>query len=184
MTRSDGGWPETVQPGGMGIRTGGEREVRCLGIDLGGRRTGIAMSDPEGMLATPLTVVTSNDENALISEILSLVEQHKAECIVIGLPRRLDGELGEQAGRVTAFTDKLISVARQANSEPLDVQLWDERLSTRAAERLKTENDRRGGKPHSMTGRRARSRKFSAKAGIDAIAAALILQGFLDSRSA
>ena len=158
--------------------------MRCLGIDLGGRRTGIAMSDPEGILATPLTVVTSNDENALISEILRLVEQHKAECIVVGLPRRLDGELGEQADKVTAFADKLISAARQASSGPLDVQLWDERLSTRAAERLKAENDRKGSRIHSMTGRRTRSRKFSAKAGIDAIAAALILQGFLDSRSA
>jgi putative Holliday junction resolvase len=103
---------------------------------------------------------------------------------VIGLPRRLDGELGEQADKVTAFADKLISAARQASAGPLDVQLWDERLSTRAAERLKAENDRKGSRIHSMTGRRTRSRKFSAKAGIDAIAAALILQGFLDSRSA
>jgi putative Holliday junction resolvase len=142
------------------------------------------MSDPEGILATPLTVVTSKDENALISEILRLVEQHKAECVVVGLPRRLDGELGEQASKATAFTDRLISAARQTSLGSLDVRLWDERLSTRAAERLKVENDRRGSRLQSMTGRRTRSRKFSAKAGIDAIAAALILQGFLDSRSA
>jgi putative Holliday junction resolvase len=140
------------------------------------------MSDPEGILATPLTVVTSKDENALISEILRLVEQHKADCVVVGLPR-LEGELGEQASKATAFTDRLISAARQTSLGSLDVRLWDERLSTRAAERLKVENDRRGSRLQSMTGRRTRSRKFSAKAGIDAIAAALILQGFLDSRS-
>jgi putative Holliday junction resolvase len=156
--------------------------VRCLGIDLGGRRTGVAISDPDWILATPLTVLASNDENALINEILGLVDQYKAECIVVGLPRRLDGELGEQAGKVTAFADRLISAARQTSSEQLNVQLWDERLSTRAAERLKVDNGRKGGRVHSGTGRRTRSRKFSAKAGIDAIAAALILQGFLDSR--
>jgi putative Holliday junction resolvase len=156
--------------------------VRCLGLDLGARRTGVAMSDREGILATPLTVLVSKDENALIAEILKLVGEYKVECVVVGLPRRLDGELGEQANKATTFTDKLTSAAAQGNFDRLDVELWDERLSTRAAERLKVEDNRRGDRVHSSSGRGTRRRKFSAKAGIDAIAAALILQGFLDSR--
>jgi putative pre-16S rRNA nuclease len=156
--------------------------VRCLGLDLGARRTGVAMSDPEGILATPLTVLVSKDENALIAEILKLVGEYKVECVVVGLPRRLDGELGEQANKATTFTDKLTSAAAQGNFDRLDVELWDERLSTRAAERLMVEDNRKGNRAHFPSGRGTRRRKFSAKAGIDAIAAALILQGFLDSR--
>jgi len=160
----------------------GDTEMRCLGLDLGGRRTGVAVSDPEGILATPLAVLASKDENALIDEILSLVDRYKAGCVVVGLPRRLDGELGEQAGKVTAFVGKLVSRAEQEKSRQLDVQLWDERLSTKSAERLKMESSPRGNRTRSATRRGARGRTFSAKAGIDAIAAAIILQGFLDSR--
>ena len=155
--------------------------MRSLGLDVGDKRTGVAVSDPLGILATPLTVLVSKDEDALINEILKLVEQHKTECIVVGLPRRLNGELGTQAGKVTAFADKLSERAKQSNLNQLDVQLWDERFSTKAAERLKTEAGGKGSKLRSRAKRGARNHSFSAKAEIDAIAAAFILQGFLDS---
>lgn len=154
--------------------------MRSLGLDVGDKRTGVAISDPQGILATPLTVLASKDEDALINEILKLVEQYKAECIVVGLPRRLNGELGKQANKVTAFADKLSWLAQQSNLNQLDVQLWDERLSTKAAERLKTEVYGQGGKPRSRAKRGARNHSFAAKAEVDAIAAAFILQGFLD----
>ena len=109
------------------------------------------------------------------------MEQYKAERIVVGLPRRLNGEIGEQASKVTVFTDKLSWQAKQSNLNQLDVQLWDERLSTKAAERLKTKAGGQGSKPRSKAKKGARNRSFSAKAEIDAIAAAFILQGFLDS---
>jgi len=155
--------------------------MRSLGLDVGDRRTGIAVSDPQGILATPLTVLASEDEDALINEILKLVEQYKAERIVVGLPRRLNGEIGEQASKVTTFTDKLSWQAKQNNLNQLDIQLWDERLSTKAAERLKTEADGQGSKLHARARRGARHRNFSVKAKVDAMAAAFILQGFLDS---
>ncbi|MCJ7791076.1 MAG: Holliday junction resolvase RuvX [Dehalococcoidia bacterium] len=158
-----------------------EGEMRSLGLDVGDKRTGVAVSDPQGILATPLTVLASRDEDALINEILKLVEQYKAECIVIGLPRRLNGELGKQASKVTVFTDKLSWQAKQSNLNQLDVQLWDERFSTKAAERLKTEAGGRGNELRSRAKRRARNRSFPVKAEVDAIAAAFILQGFLDS---
>ena len=155
--------------------------MRSLGLDVGDKRTGVAICDPQGILATPLTVFTNKDEGALINEILKLVEQYKAECIVVGLPRRLNGELGKQASKVTAFADKLSERAKQGNLNQLDVQLWDERFSTKAAERLKTEAGGKGSKLRSRAKRGARNHSFSAKAEIDAIAAAFILQGFLDS---
>jgi putative Holliday junction resolvase len=155
--------------------------MRSLGLDVGDKRTGVAISDPLGILATPLTVLASKDEDTLINEILMLVDQHKAERIVVGLPRCLDGELGKQASKVTAFADKLSWQAQQSNLNRLDVQLWDERLSTKAAERLKTEVGGKRNKLRSSAKRGAEKHSFTAKAEVDAIAAAFILQGFLDS---
>ena len=155
--------------------------MRSLGLDVGDKRTGVAISDPQGILATPLTVLISKDEDASINEILKLVEQYKAERIVVGLPRRLNGELGKQASKVTVFADKLSWRAKQSNLNQLDVQLWDERFSTKAAERLKTEAGGKGSKLRSRAKRGAKNHSFSVKAEVDAIAAAFILQGFLDS---
>ncbi len=156
--------------------------MRSLGLDVGGRRTGVAVSDPQGILATPLTVLASGDENALMKEILTLVQLHKVERVVVGLPRRLSGDLGEQAGKVTAFAEKLSYLAKERGLDQLDIQLWDERLSTKAAERLKTETGGQGGNLHFRGKRRARNRNLAIKAEVDAIAAAFILQGFLDSQ--
>ena len=155
--------------------------MRSLGLDVGDKRTGVAISDPQGILATPLAVLSSEDEDAFIDEILKLVEQYKAERIVVGLPRRLNGELGKQANKVTAFADKLSWRAKRSNLNQLDVQLWDERFSTKAAERLKTEAGGKGNKLRSRAKRGAGNHSFSVKAEVDAIAAAFILQGFLDS---
>jgi putative Holliday junction resolvase len=166
---------------GKGSESKVRAKMRSLGLDVGDKRTGVAISDPQGILATPLTVLASQDGDALINEILKLVEQYKAERIVVGLPRRLNGEIGEQASKVTSFTDKLSWRAQQSNLNDLDIRLWDERLSTKAAERLKTEAYGQGRKPRSKAKRGARNHSFSAKAEVDAMAAAFILQGFLDS---
>ena len=149
--------------------------MRSLGLDVGDKRTGVAISDPQGILATPLTVLASEDEDAVIDEILKLVEQYKAERIVVGLPRRLNGELGEQAQKITAFTEKL------SQHSKLDIQMWDEWLSTKAVERLMMEAGGKGNKLRSRTKRKTRNHSSSAKAMVDALAAAFILQGFLDS---
>ena len=155
--------------------------MRSLGLDLGDRRTGVAISDSEGILATPLTVLASKDEDALIKEILRLIEQHEVGRLVVGLPRQLSGDLGKQASKVTAFVDRLWWQANQNNLNELDIQLWDERLSTKAAERLKTTTRRQGGALRSRARRGTRNQDVAIKAEVDAIAAALILQGFLDS---
>jgi putative Holliday junction resolvase len=156
--------------------------VRSLGLDVGDRRTGVAISDGRGILATPLTVLASTGESALMEEVLTLVKQHKVECIVVGLPRRLSGDLGRQAGKVTAFAEKLSCLAKEKCLNQLDIQLWDERLSTKAAERLKTQSGGQGVNQHFRTKKGTRSHSPAIKAEVDAIAAAFILQGFLDSR--
>jgi putative Holliday junction resolvase len=157
--------------------------MRILGLDVGDMRTGVAISDPQGILATPLSVLASRDEDAVIEEILGLVEQHRVECVIVGLPRRLSGDLGKQARKVTTFADKLSLQAEKRNLDQLDVRLWDERLSTKAAERLKTEGRGRRSNLHFKERKGGRSRSLGIKAEVDAIAAAFILQGFLDSQT-
>ncbi len=137
--------------------------MRSLGLDVGNKRTGIAISDPEGLLAVPLTVIAKS-EDAAIDDIIQLVEQHGIECIVVGLPRSLDGSLGPQADKVKAFVEKLLATSRRSNLD-VDIQLWDERFSTVAAERLMAE---------------AGTKRNKRNQHRDAIAATFILQGFLD----
>ena len=159
--------------------------MRSLGLDVGDKRTGVAVSDPMGILATPLTVLDARDEDNAIDEIIKLVEQYEAGRIVIGLPRRLDGDIGRQAEKVKAFTEKLRNVitseAKQSHFNGVDIQLWDERLSTKAAERLMMESVGKGHKTRSKKKNKAKASASSAKNSVDAMAAAYILQGFLDS---
>ncbi len=140
--------------------------MRSLGLDVGDRRIGVAISGPHGLLAVPLTVIAKS-EDAAREFIIKLVKQHRIERIVIGLPRSLSGGLGQQANKVIAFTDKLSLRVQQSNIGQIDIELWDERFSTVAAERLMVEV---GTKREKRNQRR------------DAIAASFILQGFLDSR--
>jgi putative Holliday junction resolvase len=140
-------------------------KMRSLGLDIGDKRTGVAISDPEGLLAVPLTVIVSQSEDTTINDIIKLVEQHQIERIVVGLPRSLDGSLGPQADKVTAFAGKLSLRAKRSNLN-VDIKLWDEQFSTVAAEKLMV---------------RAGSKRNKRNEHRDALAAAFILQGFLDS---
>ena len=140
------------------------QEMRSLGLDVGDKRTGVAISDPRGLLAIPLTVIAKG-ENAAIDDIIKLVEQHKIKRIVVGLPRLLNGGLGHQANRVKAFTEELSLRIEQSGIGQIGIELWDERFSTVAAERLMSE---------AGTKRKKRNQHR------DAIAASFILQGFLD----
>jgi len=111
------------------------------------------------MLASPFTIITCKDETADIEAVINLISQHQVERIVVGLPRSMDGSLGKQAEKVKAFVQKLCSQTR------VPVEFRDERLSTVLARRLM---------------QAASVRKPRKKARDDAIAAAIILQGYLD----
>ena len=103
--------------------------MRVLALDHGEARCGVAISDPTGTIASPLPEVERPDSKAGLRTIAGLVEEHGVERVVVGLPLTLAGDAGEQASRARVFADALqrrVSVA---------VELHDERLTTRLAER-------------------------------------------------
>jgi putative Holliday junction resolvase len=145
--------------------------VRFLGLDVGERRIGVAISDPNGQVAVPLRTLQAGTQETAVQAIAALVAEEGVEGVVVGLPLRLDGSVGQQAESVQEFVRLLLPAVN------VSVTLWDERLSTVQAEQLLRRESR-----STPTGRRA-SRK-SSKAEQDSLAAAIILQGYLDSRPA
>jgi putative Holliday junction resolvase len=134
---------------------------RIMALDIGGRRIGVALSDPGRVLASPLTTLRAEPRAAAIARIAALAAQHEVAAIVVGLPLTLTGEVGPQAQIVQTFADEL----RQVVAVP--VHLFDERLTSVAAERMMIEL---GIKPDRR------------KERIDEVAAAIILQDFLDAQ--
>lgn len=135
--------------------------MRILGLDLGDKRIGVAISDPNGIFAIPLTVILRNGDEEVTKTIIDLIQCYDVERIVIGLPRSLRGNVGKQAEKVQAF---ITQFSRQTE---VSIETWDEWLSTVASERLLME---------------AGTKSKQRKAQRDAVAAAFILQGYLDSR--
>jgi putative Holliday junction resolvase len=131
--------------------------ARVLGVDIGDRWIGVALSDPQGILASPLTIIDRHDVLSDIEAILGLIESNEVGRIIIGLPISMDGSLGEQAQKVTALADQL------KGRTQIPIEFRDERLSTVSARRL-------------MQGR-GKGRKTGRD---DAIAAAVVLQAYLD----
>jgi len=134
--------------------------MRTLGLDVGERRIGIAISDPDGRLALPVGAHERRGRDD-IGALLDLAQREEAGRIVVGLPLSLDGSHGPQAQTAEAFAESL-----QERTD-LEVVLWDERLSSREAD-------------HHL--RAAGTRGKAAKSHRDAIAASIILQAYLDSR--
>ena len=132
---------------------------RLLGIDYGTARIGLSISDELQMLAHPLETLPATSISAALSRIAGIVQEREVERVVIGLPRNMDGSSGKSANEAEAFAEKLRA------SLPVEVVMWDERLSSVAAHRAVRDS-----------GRKTRdARKF-----IDQIAAQIILQGYLD----
>ena len=128
-----------------------------LGIDLGEARTGIAISDELRMLAHPLETVATG--SAVVQRIGEIVSERNVDCVVVGLPRHMNGSFGGGAEKAREFAEKL----RRALS--CEVVTWDERLSTVAAHRALRES----------------GKKMRQTRGIvDQVAAQMILQGYLD----
>ncbi len=141
-------------------------KMRSLGLDKGDRRTGVAISDSAEIMAVPLTVIDKHSENAIVADVIKLAEQYEIERIVIGLPISLNGTLGKQADKVITFIEKLSLSAEQSSLNHIEIKTWDERFSTVEADKLMVE---------------AGTRRNTRKKHRDAMAATLILQGFLDS---
>ena len=133
---------------------------RVMALDVGGRRIGVALSDTRRVLASPLTTLRAEPRVRALAEVAKLARDYEVTVMVVGLPLTLSGEVGPQARLVQEFADQL-----QAQLA-VPVRLFDERLTTVAAERMMLDL---GMKPEQR------------KARIDEVAASIILQDFLDS---
>ncbi len=136
--------------------------MKILGLDLGSKIIGVAISDDLMITAQVLTSIKRTTLEKDLAAIRKLVEEYEAEELVVGLPINMDGSIGESALKAEEFIQNLRLFLA------IKVIPWDERLSTVAAERILLEGDLS----------RQKRRKV-----IDRLAAAFILQGYLDSRT-
>lgn len=132
--------------------------VRYMCVDVGTVWIGLALSDPTGFLATPLSTLRRADAHGV--RIRALIEEHEVEELVVGLPLNMDGTSGSQVEETYAYVESLGPL-------PVPVRYWDERLSSWEAEQVIAR----------VKGRTPRRRER-----LDAIAAAVMLQDFLDAR--
>ncbi|MBR2667360.1 MAG: Holliday junction resolvase RuvX [Oscillospiraceae bacterium] len=135
--------------------------MRIMAIDYGDARTGIAISDPTGLLTGFSTVIPGRRPEVVADAVAELARDHEVTELVLGYPKNMNNSIGPRAEKSAAFAQLL--EARTG----LPVHLWDERLTTVDSHRILSE-----------TGRRGRQRK----ARVDAVAASLILEGYLDLR--
>jgi putative Holliday junction resolvase len=130
---------------------------RTLGLDVGDARIGLALSDPLGIIASPLTIISRQNIEADVQAIVDIVTKNDVRRIIVGLPFSMDGTLGAQAEKVRGFAEEL------SRHTDIHLEFRDERLSTIAAKRLVQ-----------------KVRKTNRETRYDSAAAALILQSYLD----
>lgn len=133
--------------------------MRTLAIDWGERRIGVAVSDPDGIVAVPLDTVQVTSEQQALDAVAALCRDTDAERIVVGLPVNMDGSHGPTAQRAQRFGEKLHATAG------VPVVYWDERLST------------------AMAGRQLVTTGKKRKGLLDRHAARVILEGWLDAQA-
>jgi putative Holliday junction resolvase len=138
---------------------GDKKKMRIMGLDMGSHTIGLAISDESGLIAQSLETIRRRSTEEDLKEITRVIDQFKIEKIVVGLPKNMNGTLGKQAEMVLEWIEGL------KKRISLPVVTWDERLTTVGATKILLEADL--------------SRKKRKKV-IDQLAAALILQGFLD----
>ena len=136
--------------------------MRILGLDYGSQTVGVAISDPTGLIAQPLETIVRKEENKLrktLARIQALVQEYQVDGIVMGLPLNMKATEGERCRKTQEFREM---VERRTG---LSVELWDERLTTVAADEILIESG---------------WRRENRKQVIDQLAAVLILQEYLD----
>lgn len=133
--------------------------MKIMAIDYGDAHTGVAISDPTGFLAGSATTIHSRKEEVVLAELARMVRENQVDELVMGFPRNMDGTEGPRAELYRAFAGKV------EEATGLKVVLWDERRTTVDAHRILFES-----------GKNAKKRKKT----VDAVAASLILEGYLD----
>lgn len=139
--------------------------MRVLALDVGERRTGVAISDPTGTLARPLQSLEHASRGEVFAAVAALVAEHGVGVIVVGQPIGLDGTEGPQAQRMARYAEAM------AAQVPVEVILWDESLTTVTAEEIMRQ-----------TRSEKKRRRARGNGELDSFAAAVILQSYLDSR--
>jgi putative Holliday junction resolvase len=134
--------------------------MRIMGLDIGDKRIGVALSDPGEILASPFIIIERTSEEEDIGAVVDIIDQREVGKLIVGLPRTMSGTVGQQASKVEAFVEQL------RRHIQIPIELRDERLSTVSARRLMQ-----------STGRKAKK-----KSRYDAAAAAVILQTYLEER--
>lgn len=135
--------------------------MRIIGLDYGEARIGVSVSDIMETIANPLDTIEERDREKQLEKVIEVVKREKAEKIVVGLPKRMDGSLGHRAEYTREFAEEL------AQRCSLPLVMWDERLSSSEAHRMLES----GG----VSGKKRKTK-------VDKIAAVLILQTYLDSQ--
>ena len=132
-----------------------------ISVDYGDKRTGIAICDKLEMLASPVCVITEWNQEVLAKKIVEIANEKKAEQIVVGLPKNMDGSMGFRSEACQALGTLIQRLTE------IPVVYWDERLTTVSTHRILSENNVRGKKRKNV---------------VDAVAADIILQDYIDSR--
>lgn len=133
--------------------------MRILGLDVGDRTIGVAISDPLGFTAQGITTIRRKSLQYDIDELKKICEEYSVENILVGLPKNMNGTVGPQGEKVLEFCEQLKEQIK------LPLEMWDERLTTVAAHKAMLEADLS----------RAKRKKI-----VDKMAATYILQGYLD----
>lgn len=133
--------------------------MRTLALDYGSVRVGLAISDELGMIAQPIDFLDATPEESLMKGILKVVAEREVGLILVGMPRNMDGSYGPAAEGVKVFVAKLQALTQ------IRIRTWDERLTTAQANRVLLEGN---------------VRRDKRKERVDAVAAAVLLQSFLD----
>jgi putative Holliday junction resolvase len=139
--------------------------MRKIGLDFGSKTVGVALSDPLGFTAQGVEIIRRNSENKLrqtLARIEQIISENEVDTIVLGYPKNMNNTLGERVEKTEAFKEQL------ERRTGLPVILWDERLTTVAADQIMIES---------------KIRRENRKQYVDKIAAMLILQGYLDFQS-
>ncbi len=136
--------------------------MRILGLDHGTKRIGVAVSDELKMIAQPLEFILAEPLPQALDRLLAIIRDKEVELILVGMPRNMDGSYGPAAEKVREFVTQIHTVT------PVPVRTWDERLTSAQANRVMIE---------------ANVRRDKRREKVDAMAAAVLLQSFLDAQN-
>ena len=135
--------------------------MKILAVDLGDARTGLAVCDPTEFLASPAGVIHETDFEVILKKVAQAAKEHRAQRIVVGYPKNMNGTVGERAEKCALFAQRLGELAE------IPVKLWDERSTTVSAHNILNVTDTRGKKRKNV---------------VDAVAATIILESYLAYR--